>query len=103
MEGSNEDRGRSRRLGAKDQAWSSTGQILGGQTIERSGDTVCGLYHAQGDEEHGFFWFSIKTKVDVFSQFGFKTSGYGSCGLASKHSREFLGLSLKTDSYGLMI
>jgi hypothetical protein len=31
-----------------------TGRILGGQAIERSGGVVCGLYHAHGDEEHGF-------------------------------------------------
>jgi hypothetical protein len=30
----------SRRLGAEDQGWSSTGQVLGGRTIERSGDVV---------------------------------------------------------------
>jgi hypothetical protein len=29
-------------------------------------------------------WFSLKTKVDDFFQFGLKTGGYGSCGLASK-------------------
>jgi hypothetical protein len=29
-------------------------------------------------------WFSLKTKVDGFSRFSLKTSGYGSCGLASK-------------------
>jgi hypothetical protein len=29
-------------------------------------------------------WFSLKTKVDGFSQFGLKTGGCGSCGLASK-------------------
>jgi hypothetical protein len=29
-------------------------------------------------------WFSLKTKVDGFSRFGLKTSGYNSCGLASK-------------------
>jgi hypothetical protein len=29
-------------------------------------------------------WLSHKTKVDGFSQFSLKTSGYGSCGLASK-------------------
>jgi hypothetical protein len=28
--------------------------------------------------------FSIKTKVNGFSRFGFKTGGYGSCGLTSK-------------------
>jgi hypothetical protein len=31
-----------------------TGQILSGRTIERSGDTVCDLYRAQGDEEREF-------------------------------------------------
>jgi hypothetical protein len=32
-----------------------TGQILGGRAIESSGDAMCGLHHARGDEEHGFF------------------------------------------------
>jgi hypothetical protein len=41
MVGSDKDRGRSRRLGAEDRGWSSTGRILGGQTIESSGDAVC--------------------------------------------------------------
>jgi hypothetical protein len=54
MAGSNEDLGRSRRPGAEDRRWSSTGQVLGGRTIERLGDTVCSLYRAQGDEERGF-------------------------------------------------
>jgi hypothetical protein len=31
-----------------------TGQVLGGQVIERSGGAVCGLHRARGDEEHGF-------------------------------------------------
>jgi hypothetical protein len=31
-----------------------TGWVLGGQVIERSGDAVCGLHRACGDEEHGF-------------------------------------------------
>jgi hypothetical protein len=29
-------------------------QVLGGRTIERSGDAVCGLHRARGDEERGF-------------------------------------------------
>jgi hypothetical protein len=33
---------------------SHTGRVLGGRAIERSGDTVCGLHRAFGDEEHGF-------------------------------------------------
>jgi hypothetical protein len=31
-----------------------TGQVLGGQVIERSGDAVCSLHHARGDKECGF-------------------------------------------------
>jgi hypothetical protein len=27
-----------------------TSQVLGGRTIKRSGDTVCGLHRARGDE-----------------------------------------------------
>jgi hypothetical protein len=54
MAGSDEDLGRSRRPGVEDRGWSSTGRVLGGRTIERSGDAVCGLYRAQEDEERGF-------------------------------------------------
>jgi hypothetical protein len=54
MMGSDEDLGRSRRSGAEDQGWSSTGRVLSGQTIGRSGDAMCGLYRTQGDEECGF-------------------------------------------------
>jgi hypothetical protein len=31
-----------------------TGQVLSSQTIGRSGDVVCGLYHTREDEERGF-------------------------------------------------
>jgi hypothetical protein len=31
-----------------------TGRVLGGQMIGRSGDVVCGLHRARGDEEHEF-------------------------------------------------
>jgi hypothetical protein len=31
-----------------------TGQVLGGRTIRRSGDTVCGLHRARGDGEREF-------------------------------------------------
>jgi hypothetical protein len=54
MVGSDEDLNISRRPSAEDRRWSSTGQILGGRTIERSGDTVCGLHYTHGDEECGF-------------------------------------------------
>jgi hypothetical protein len=32
-----------------------TGRILTGRTTGRSGDAVCGLHHARGDDECGFF------------------------------------------------
>jgi hypothetical protein len=35
MVGSNEDRGRSRRPGAKDRRWLGIGQVLNGRTIGR--------------------------------------------------------------------
>jgi hypothetical protein len=31
-----------------------TGQVLGGRAIERSGDAVCSMHHARGDEERRF-------------------------------------------------
>jgi hypothetical protein len=46
MAGSDEDRDRSRRPGAEDLGWSSTGQVLSGRMIERSGDAMCGLHRA---------------------------------------------------------
>jgi hypothetical protein len=53
MAGSDEDRGRSRRPGAEDRGWSSIGRVLGGRTIGRSGDAVCGLHRAPRDKERG--------------------------------------------------
>jgi hypothetical protein len=47
MAGSDEDHGRSRRSNAEDREWSSTGRVLDGRTIERSGDIVCDLHRAQ--------------------------------------------------------
>jgi hypothetical protein len=54
MADSDVDCGRSRRPGVEDRGWSSTGWILGGRTIERSGDAVCDLHCAQGDKKRGF-------------------------------------------------
>jgi hypothetical protein len=31
-----------------------TGLVLGGRMIGRSGDAVCALHRAHGDEKHGF-------------------------------------------------
>jgi hypothetical protein len=65
MAGSDEDQGKSRRLGADDRGWSSTGRVLGGRTIQRSRDAMCGLHHAQGDEEHVFLDSASKPRSTV--------------------------------------
>jgi hypothetical protein len=119
MVGSNEDQGRSRRLGAEDRGWSSTGRVLSGRTIERSCDAICGLHRSQGDEECEFLGSASKprstvspglaskpvvTVLVVWHQnrsFGFPCLGIkiGSCGLViwpTKSPRRYLDLSLKT-------
>jgi hypothetical protein len=75
--GSDEDLGRSRRPSAEDRVWSRTGRVLGGQTIGRLGDAVCGLYHAQEDEEHVFLALASKPRWTVCQWFGLKTIGTG--------------------------
>jgi hypothetical protein len=70
--GSNDDRGRSRRPDVDDWGLSSTGRILDGRTIGRSGDVVCGLHRAQGDKEREFLGLASKPRLTV------------SLGLASK-------------------
>jgi hypothetical protein len=62
---SNEDRGGSRWLGAEDQGWSSTDWVLSHRTIKRSGDAMCGLHHAQRDEEHRFLGLALKPRSIV--------------------------------------
>jgi hypothetical protein len=54
MAGSDKDLGRSRRPGVENRGCSSTGQVLNGQTIGRSGDVMCSLHRAHGDKECGF-------------------------------------------------
>jgi hypothetical protein len=65
MADSDEDRGRSRRPGVEDRGWSSTGRVLGGWTIERSGDAVCGLHRAQENEERRYLSFASKPRSTV--------------------------------------
>jgi hypothetical protein len=84
MAGSDKDHGRSRRLGAEDRGWSSTCHVLGGWMIGRSGDAVCGLYHAHGDEERGFLGLASKPRLMV------------SPGLTSKPWLQFLWFGFKT-------
>jgi hypothetical protein len=63
MAGNNEDRGRSRRLGAEDRG---RGRGLSGRTIERSDDAVCGLHCAQGNEESRFLGSASKQRLTGF-------------------------------------
>jgi hypothetical protein len=66
MMGSDENRGMSRRLGVEDWEWSSIGRALSVWMIERSGDTLCGLHHARGDEELGFLSLASKSRSTSF-------------------------------------
>jgi hypothetical protein len=66
MTGSNEDHDRSRRSDADDRGWSSTGQVLGGRTIGMSGEAVCGLHRAHGDEERCFLGLASKSRSTGF-------------------------------------
>jgi hypothetical protein len=75
MVDSDEDRGRSRRPGAEDWGLSSTGRVLGGWTIEMSGDVMCSLHRAQGDEEREFLGLASKPRSMVF-QFGPKNGSF---------------------------
>jgi hypothetical protein len=65
MTDNDEDLGRSRRPGAENREWSSTGRIRGDRMIGRSGDAVCGLYRAHRDEEHGFLGRASKPTTPV--------------------------------------
>jgi hypothetical protein len=72
MAGSDEDLGRSRRPGAKDWGWSSTGWVLDGRTIGRLTDVMCGLHRAQGDEEREFLGLASKPRTTGFLSWALK-------------------------------
>jgi hypothetical protein len=65
MADSDEDHDRSRRPSAEDWGWSSIYWVLSGQMIERSGDAMCSLHHADGDEERGFLGLASKSRSTV--------------------------------------
>jgi hypothetical protein len=46
-----------------------TCRILDGQTIERSGDTVCDLHRVHGDEEHMFLGWASKPRSTIYQWF----------------------------------
>jgi hypothetical protein len=52
--------------------------------VERSGDVVCGLHRAQGDEEHGFLGLSSKPRSTVSLDLASKPVATGFSVWASK-------------------
>jgi hypothetical protein len=102
MAGSDEDRGMSRRLGAEDRGWSSTGQVLGDWTIERSGDVMCSLHRAQGDEQHMFLGLASKPRSTVSPSLASNPVATVLVVWPQNHSLKFSGLDLKTGSCSLV-
>jgi hypothetical protein len=49
-----------------------TDRILGGRTIRRSGDAMCGMHHARGDEKSEFLGWASKPRSTVCQWFGLK-------------------------------
>jgi hypothetical protein len=103
MAGSDKNQGRCRRLGAEERGWSSTDRVLGGRTIERSSDSVCGLYRTQGDEECGFLGSVSKPRSMVSPGLASKLVATVLVALPQNHSLGFLDMGLKIGSYGLVI
>jgi hypothetical protein len=73
MESNDEDRGRSRRLGAEDRGWSSTDQVM-----------LCVVCTVHKEMWSADSLVQPRNKGRRFSRFGLKIGGYDSCGLASK-------------------
>jgi hypothetical protein len=103
MAGSDEDWGKSRRLGTEDRGWSNTGLVLGGRTIMRLGDAVCGLHSAQGDEERGFLGLASKPRLTVSLDLTTKPVATILVVWPHNNSLCFPGLCLKTSSCSLVI
>jgi hypothetical protein len=83
MAGSDEDCGRSRGPSVEEWGLSGTGQVLGGWTMVRSGDAVCGLHRVHKDEECGFLAWAWKPRSTI-SQFGPQNSQLWFCDLGLK-------------------
>jgi hypothetical protein len=103
MAGNDDDRGRSRRLGAEDWGCSSTDWVLGGRMIERSDDAVCGLHRAQGYEDHGFLGLASKPRSTISPGLVLKPVATVLVVWPENYSLEFASLDLETCSCGLVI
>jgi hypothetical protein len=71
--------------------------------IERSDDDVCGLHHAQGDEEHEFLSSITKPRSTVLPSLASKSVARVHMVWPQNHSLRFPGLGPKTSSCGLVI
>jgi hypothetical protein len=71
--------------------------------IERSSDAVCGLHHAQGDEEREFLGLDSKPRSTVFPSLASKPVAMVLVVWHQNHSLTFPSLGLKTGSCGLLI
>jgi hypothetical protein len=71
--------------------------------IKRSGDAVCGLHHAQGDEECGFLGLASKPRSTVSPGLASKPVATVLVVWPQNHSLGFPGLGLKTGSCDLVI
>jgi hypothetical protein len=78
-------------------------QILSGRTIGRSGDTVWGLYRAQGDKEHGFLGSASKLRSTVSPDLASKPVATILVFWPQNYSLGFLGLGLKASSCSFVI
>jgi hypothetical protein len=61
-----------------------TGRVLSGRVIERSGDALCSLHRARGNEKHMFFGSASKPRSTVCGWFCLKTTRTVFSGLVSK-------------------
>jgi hypothetical protein len=77
--------------------------VLGGRTIKRSGDAVCGLHRAQGDEDPRFLLLASKLRSMVSLGLDSKPMATVLVVWPQNHLRGFPCLGLKTGSYDLVI
>jgi hypothetical protein len=96
MADSDENRGRSRRLGAEDWRWSGTSRVLNRWMIGRSGDTMCNLHHTRRwDEKREVFDLASKPVAMVCWWYGHKTTVMVSWFGPQNQGRWFGDLGLK--------
>jgi hypothetical protein len=95
MVASDKNHGRSRRPGAEDRGWSSTGRVLGVQTI-KGRITPCAVCTMHKETRSASFLVEPPNQGRRFFDLGLKTGSSSLVIWASKSPLQFLGLGLKT-------